>query len=274
MPRNIREVELASLFSTLLNRPRKTADASRLARKSDAATVPDGLLVYAIGDIHGRRDLLEKMIGQIAGDVKRHADLTSPPMVFFLGDYIDRGSDSKGVIELLANELPAEWTCRFLKGNHEEAALQFIVDPRFGDTWRDFGGIETLRSYGVVPRREGTKIDWASAARDFEQALPNAHRRFFDSLSKMEVVGDYVFVHAGIRPGLPLDLQSEQDLLWIRNEFLIDVRASDKTVVHGHTPGEKVQFGPGRIGIDTGAYLTGRLSALCLRNSDRWFLST
>lgn len=265
---------MASLLSTLLNRPRKSAGTSRPARKGEAAAIPDGILVYAIGDIHGRRDLLEKMIGQIADDAKRHADLSSPPVVVFLGDYIDRGPDSKGVIELLANELPAEWACRFLKGNHEEAAVQFIAEPRFGETWRDFGGIETLRSYGVVPRREGGKIDWASAARDFEQALPNAHRRFLESLSKMEVVGDYVFVHAGLRPGLPLDLQSEQDLLWIRNEFLIDVRASDKTVVHGHTPGEKIQFGPGRIGVDTGAYLTGHLSALCLRNSDRWFLST
>ena len=263
-----------SLLSTLLNRPRKEGDASRHGRKNARPTIPDGLLVYAIGDIHGRRDLLEKMIAQISDDAKRHADLASPPMVVFLGDYIDRGADSKGVIELLTNELPSEWTCRYLKGNHEDAALQFMAEPQFGEIWRDFGGIETLRSYGVVPRREGPKIDWIGAARDFEQALPNAHRRFLGGLSRMEVVGDYVFVHAGLRPGLPLEMQSEQDLLWIRNEFLINTRASDKTVVHGHTPGENIQFGPGRIGIDTGAYLTGRLSAVGLRHSDCWFLST
>jgi serine/threonine protein phosphatase 1 len=264
----------SSLISNLLRRPRSASPPPEPQDAPDRPSVPAGKLVYAIGDIHGRKDLLEKLLDLILKDAWARTLPAAPPLVLFLGDYIDRGPDSRGVIDCLLTALPAAWTCRFIKGNHEEAMLEFLRDPQFGATWRDYGALETLHSYGVVPRRDGGKIDWEATAEDFAAALPAAHRQFLDRLSPFEVVGDYIFVHAGLRPGLPLDFQSEKDLFWIRDDFLIGRRAHEKTIVHGHTPGETVLLGPGRIGIDTGAYMTGRLTALGLQAGEHWFLST
>jgi serine/threonine protein phosphatase 1 len=264
----------SSLISTLLRRPRGANTLPEDQREPNRPTVPPGKLVYAIGDIHGRRDLLDKLTDQIRKDAWERLPANSQPVVVFLGDYVDRGPESRGVIDHLLHGLPQSWSCRFLKGNHEEAMLEFLRDPQFGATWRDYGGLETLNSYGVIPRRDGAKIDWDATARDFAAALPVEHRQFLDRLSPFEVVGDYIFVHAGLRPGLPLDFQSEKDLFWIRDDFLIGRRAHEKTIVHGHTPGETVLRGPGRIGIDTGAYMTGRLTALGLQAAEHWFLST
>lgn len=264
----------SSLISTLLRRSRGANTPSEDQQEPNRPAVPPGRLVYAIGDIHGRKDLLDRLLALILKDAWERALPDSAPLVVFLGDYVDRGPDSRGVIECMLTALPANWSCRFLKGNHEEAMLEFLRDPQFGATWRDYGGLETLNSYGVVPRRDGAKIDWDATAHDFAAALPTAHRQFLDRLAPFEVIGDYIFVHAGLRPGLPLDFQSEKDLFWIRDDFLIGRRAHEKTVVHGHTPGEHVVHGPGRIGIDTGAYMTGRLTALGLQAADQWLLST
>ncbi len=237
-------------------------------------SVPDGALIYAIGDIHGRCDLLRLLVGRIERDCASRTKNEQRPTVVFLGDYIDRGSDSRGVIEFLLNELPPEWDCRFLKGNHEDALLTFLRDPKFGDIWRDYGGLQALASYGVVPVRNGGEIDWPATARAFEIVFPREHLDFLSRLSLHETIGDYLFVHAGVRPRIPLEYQSEKDLLWIREEFTAAGRALPQTVVYGHTASENVVIGDGRIGIDTGAYVTGKLTAAGFHGADVWYLST
>lgn len=242
--------------------------------KASESRVPDGQLVYAIGDIHGRSDLLRALVEKISEDAMRRLTASQQPTVIFVGDYVDRGPDSRGVIDFLLNELPADWDCRFLKGNHEEALLTFLQDPKFGDVWRDFGGLQALSSYGVSPVRIGGEIDWPTTAAAFESAFPQAHFDFLSGLRLCETIGDYVFVHAGVRPGIPLEYQSERDLLWIREEFTAARRALPQTVVYGHSPNENVALGPGRIGIDTGAYVTGTLTAAGFSGADVWYLST
>ena len=234
--------------------------------------VPDGVLVYAVGDIHGRCDLLRALLRKIADDVSKHGSVE--PTVVFLGDYVDRGPDSRGVLEVLLRDLPHRWNCRLLKGNHEEAVLNFLRDPGFGEIWRDFGGLETMASYGVTPARRGGEIDWPRSAEMFRATFPPEHEKFLSGLSLYEQIGDYVFVHAGVRPGIPLQYQSEHDLLWIREEFTQSRRALAQTIIYGHTPSENIVVGPGRIGIDTGAYITGKLSAVGLCGRERWHLST
>ena len=240
--------------------------------KDAAARVPGDRPVFAIGDVHGRADLLRALIASIAQDVERRGGHN--PILVFVGDYIDRGPDSRGVIEFLLRGLPAGWDCRFLKGNHEEALLNFLANPQFGDVWRDFGGLQTLSSYGVAAVRNGGGIDWPATGEAFRRAFPRPHLDFLNQLRLYEEIGDYIFVHAGVRPRIPLEYQSEKDLLWIREEFTAAGRALPQTIVYGHTPNEKVVLGPGRIGIDTGAYATGRLTAAGFQGADVWYLST
>jgi serine/threonine protein phosphatase 1 len=236
--------------------------------------VPAGQLVYAIGDIHGCGDLLCVLIAKIVDDVQSRLTFGQRPTVVCLGDYVDRGQNSRGVIEFLLRDLPTEWDYRFLKGNHEEAVLSFLDNPQFGDVWRDFGGLQTLASYDVSVVRTRGEIDWPATAEAFRAAFPREHLDFMNRLSLHEVIGDYVFVHAGVRPRIPLEYQSERDLLWIREEFTAAGRALPQTVVYGHTPSEEVVVGPGRIGIDTGAYATGKLTAAGFQGADVWYLST
>ncbi|MGC9953118.1 MAG: metallophosphoesterase family protein [Rhizomicrobium sp.] len=236
--------------------------------------MPDGALVYAVGDIHGRSDLLRSLIGKITRDSKARLQQGQRPIVIFLGDYVDRGPDSRGVIELLLHDLPSAWMCRFLKGNHEDALLSFLRDPKFGDVWRDYGGLQTLASYGVAPARTGGEIDWPVTAQAFDAVFPQEHAAFLSRLTLYETVGDYVFVHAGVRPRIPLEYQSEQDLLWIREEFTAAGRVLPQTVVYGHTPSEAIVVGDGRIGLDTGAYVTGKLTAAGFQGANVWYLST
>ena len=249
------------------------AGGSRASQNALPA-LPDGMLVYAVGDIHGRNDLLQALVAKIAHDSEARSAAGHKPTVVFLGDYVDRGPDSRGVIEFLLHGLPAGWDRRFLKGNHEEALLTFLADPKFGAVWRDFGGLQALASYGVTPQRKGAEIDWPATAAAFEAAFPPSHRDFLARLALREVLGDYVFVHAGVRPRIPLEYQSEKDMLWIREEFTAAGRALPQTVVHGHSASEKVVTGPGRICVDTGAYVTGRLTAAGFQGTDVWYLST
>jgi serine/threonine protein phosphatase 1 len=236
--------------------------------------VPDGMLVYAVGDIHGRLDLLREIVARIEEDYRERSEGAGAPTVIFLGDYVDRGPESKQVIDFLLKDLPDRWDCRFLKGNHEDALLTFLRDPKFGTAWIDYGGLPTLASYGVAPVRRGAKIEWASTAGALEAALPRSHVDFLARLPLYQSVGDYLFVHAGIRPGIPLEYQSEKDMLWIREEFISARRNWTCTVVYGHTPSAEVALGDGRIGIDTGAHATGKLTAIGLSGADRWLLST
>jgi serine/threonine protein phosphatase 1 len=237
-------------------------------------TLPPGHLLYAIGDIHGRSDLLAKLLAEIDADASQREGVERRTLVF-IGDYIDRGPDSFGVVELLLNALPAGFDVHFLKGNHESIMLDFLEDPSCLGQWLANGAEATLRSYGVdvgtLARERARPETWRKA---FLAALPGRHRAFFESLELMVPVGDYLFVHAGVRPGVPLEAQDPQDMIWIRGEFL---RAPDdfgKVVVHGHTPTTVPDVRANRIGIDTGAVFTGRLTALRLEDSSRGFVQT
>lgn len=228
------------------------------------ARLPPGLRIYAIGDIHGRLDLLDRLHGLIEADIA--AASPSETAIVYLGDYIDRGPDSRRVLEHLSGGNPADGIERIaLCGNHDDTFLKFLRDPAGNAAWLDFGGDATLRSYGLghlAHLRRPKEL--ARAADAIRAAVPREHVAFLEGLPAMLVQGGRVFVHAGIRPGLPLDAQSDADLLWIREPFLAEGPRLPITVIHGHTPGEEPVFGPGRIGIDTGCFATGRLTALKL----------
>lgn len=237
------------------------------------AKVAEGELVYAIGDIHGRSDLLAGLLEEIEADAARH-DAAKKTLVF-VGDYVDRGRDSCGVIEMLLKSLPQGFSVHFLKGNHEALLLDFLDDAHRLDHWRMNGGEETMVSYGVdVQRLRETQARPEAWREAFMAALPTAHFDFLRHLRLQLPMGDYLFVHAGVRPGVPLDAQAENDLIWIRDEFLDATEPFGKVVVHGHTPTQAPVIRPNRIGIDTGAVFSGRLTALRLENGSQSFLQT
>jgi serine/threonine protein phosphatase 1 len=226
-----------------------------------------------VGDVHGRLDLLDPLLDQIRADAARLA-VERRPVLVFVGDYVDRGVASKGVIDrVIALKREDRFEVCALKGNHEEALLAFLEDPYFGPTWSEQGGAQTLLSYGVTaPMMRTDEEQWEKARQAFAAALPADHLRFLQGLALMAVFGDYVFVHAGLRPGVALEAQSEHDLLWIRQEFLNSSRPFEKIVVHGHTPAEEAFLGDNRIGIDTGAYATGVLTAVRLEGANQRFI--
>jgi serine/threonine protein phosphatase 1 len=232
------------------------------------SSVPAGHYVVAIGDVHGRLDLLEMLWRQI--DAASRLSSARRRTLIFLGDYIDRGLHSAHLIDRLLEGFPGFDTI-YLKGNHEETLLQFLVDPSIGDVWRNFGGLETLSSYGVV---HAPGKSWAETRSELAAAIPKAHIDFLKNLKLHVSVGDYLFVHAGIKPRVLLEEQREFDLLWIRDEFLDSDVNFGRVVVHGHTPTETPDIRPNRIGIDTGAYMTGKLTALILEDRSREFLWT
>lgn len=231
---------------------------------------PEPRRIYAIGDIHGRRDLLDRIIEEIRNDLAAHP--VEQVLTVTLGDYVDRGPNSRGVVERLAeNPFPTEFVA--LKGNHEDMLTQFLRDPSIGGVWSRNGGLETLHSYGidVGPMMRGRSYEQTAAS--FEKALPPAHLAFFASLRVCLSLGRYFFCHAGVRPGVPFAHQREYDLLWIRDEFLCDRTDSGKIVVHGHTPSPDPEIRPNRINVDTGAFMTGRLTCAVLEAEQPRFLS-
>lgn len=257
-------------------RPRETANplTKAIAAPTAAARVPPGRRIYAVGDVHGRADLLKRLIDDLEQDVAR-GGFEGRPILIFLGDYIDRGFQSKDVISILLGESLSRFETYFLKGNHEAAMLQFLSDPSIGPRWAEYGGVETLVSYGVQPPRTRTNLDdWARASDELKSRLPVEHKQFLGNLDLSVRIGDYVFVHAGVRPGMPLDQQSEHDLLWIREEFLDDRHYLGAVIVHGHTPAAKPYRDGRRIGIDTGAYLSGRLTAARFEHESVEFIMT
>ncbi|WP_209781302.1 metallophosphoesterase [Azospirillum agricola] len=249
--------------------------ARRLWSEAEAApaSVPQGMRVYAVGDVHGRLDLLDQLLGQIARDADQAPDRMK--YLVFLGDYIDRGPQSAHVIERLASGLPPVFGTVFLRGNHEETMLAFLSDIAAGPGWLTYGGDATLASYGLqAPAPDAPPEHLLEAQRLLNAALPPHHRNFLASLRSHLTIGDYHFVHAGVRPGVPLDRQDDGDRLWIRNEFLSSRTNHGKMVVHGHTIAPEPELRANRIGIDTGAYATNRLTALVLEGTDRRFLCT
>jgi serine/threonine protein phosphatase 1 len=237
------------------------------------ARVPDGCVVYAVGDIHGRDDLLQEILDAIREDAQ---SLSEHATAVFLGDYVDRGPDSRAVIARLieaSDDDTIQW--RFLRGNHDQTVLDFLRNPMTGMAWSDYGGRETMESYGVPPPPPWADSEtWRVAAADFAAALPLEHLNFFEELEPSCEIGDYFFVHAGVRPGVPLDRQSARDLLWIREPFLNDTTPLPKVVVHGHTVTPQVHADERRIGIDTGAYASGVLTALRLCGEEGAIIQT
>lgn len=231
--------------------------------------VPAGLRLYAVGDVHGRADLLSELLVRIDQDLKqRPADRS---VQVFLGDYIDRGPSSRQVIDLLiARRQAHDVMC--LKGNHEACALEVLRDPAALSEWENLGGGNTLLSYGIIPSQRDGSRSRREVATAFRQALSGSHLDFFKDLKLSFTCGDFFFAHAGARPGIPLHKQSEEDLLWIRDDFLLHEEDFGKVVVHGHTPAREPDVRPNRINIDTGAYATGRLTCLVLEGNQIRFL--
>lgn len=227
-----------------------------------------GELVYAVGDIHGRYDLLKILLAELAQDAAERADGRRPMMVF-CGDYIDRGPQSPEVLDaMLWLKRRSDVEARLLKGNHEQGLLDFVDDPVAGAAWLRFGGAETLAAYGVnLPEEEPGPEPLARARDELLDRMPAAHLQLLQSLELMVAVGDYAFVHAGVRPGRPLRRQTEHDLLWIREPFLTFKKPHEKVIVHGHTwTDERPQLHRHRLGLDTGAYVTGVLTAVRLED--------
>ncbi len=237
---------------------------------NSASVLPEPRRLYAIGDIHGHLDLLDRMAGLIA------RDLAGVPaeecLTVTLGDYIDRGPASRGVVERLSrNPFPTPLIA--LRGNHEALLDAFLADPDTGGHWRHYGGLETLHSYGVDVGHVMMGRYYDAASEALAAALPPSHVQFLASLRTSVTVGRYFLCHAGVRPGVPLDRQSEEDLLWIRDEFLASRADFGKRVIHGHTPAAEPEVRPNRINVDTGAFMTGRLTCVVLEGERVRFLT-
>lgn len=248
---------------------KKLFSRSAEAESRDYAA-PDDTVVYAIGDIHGRIDLLEALEDKIVRDAAGRPE--SRRVIVYLGDYVDRGYQSREVLDHLLADGPEGFERVFLRGNHEEFLVGFLEDSAGARSWLSNGGVETLMSYGVEVSM--SEADAPRLQAEFKRALPDTHRAFLESLPSLHREGDYVFVHAGIRPGVDFEDQSTEDLHWIRSDFLDDTRDHGAVIVHGHTVVDDPVNRANRIGVDTGAYATSCLTAVVLRGHDREFLST
>jgi calcineurin-like phosphoesterase family protein len=226
--------------------------------------LPYGTRVYAISDVHGCADLLGEIFTMIDADLAR--SMPPDPIHVFLGDYVDRGPDSSKTLDLLIQRSRTHKSV-FLKGNHEAFMLEALRDPTKVEDWRQFGGLQTMISYGLQPSLNPDAEEQVDLIRRLTAALPDAHLKFLQHLKPKFICGDFCFVHAGVRPGIPLDEQQEADLLWIRNEFLESEENFGKYIVHGHTPVSEPDIRPNRINIDTGAYATGNLTLLTIEGS-------
>ena len=235
---------------------------------------PTDTVIYAIGDIHGRLDLLTALHEIIARDA---ADRTAwNKVVVYLGDYVSRGRDSRGVVERVLDWLPSGFVRITLKGNHEDLLLRFLGGELEGGAhWFDYGGRDTLLGYGVyVAHRIHSEAQLAELRDRFASALPQSHLDFFESLQISYRAGGYYFVHAGVRPGIPLAEQRDQDRMWIRSSFLESDADHGAVVVHGHCISDEPEVRHNRIGIDTGAYRSDVLTCLVLDGETRSFLQT
>jgi serine/threonine protein phosphatase 1 len=237
-----------------------------------AACIPEGQRIYAIGDVHGRLDLLDALIARIdADDAARSPSRTT---LIFLGDLVDRGPESRAVVERVMQLKASRLDVRIIAGNHEEIVIRaWAGDKRSAGLLNKVGGRETLLSYGVS-EHDYDMADLAEVTRLAGEHIPQDHIDFFSGAEDWIEAGDYLFVHAGIRPGYALAEQETSDLRWIRREFTEHRGDFGHVVIHGHSITENVDEQPNRIGIDTGAFATGKLTAIGLEGEDRWFLQT
>ena len=247
-----------------------SATASQGAGSTSA--LPDGLAIYAIGDLHGRLDLLRAMEALIRADRARSRPEKS--VEIFLGDYIDRGPQSRELVERLIGSPPIADERICLIGNHEDMLLDALTEPEGFANWLHNGGDATLASYGLNVRPFAAKTELARIRAAFPDHLPPNHRAFFEGLRRWVEFGPYLFVHAGIRPGRPIEEQDSEDLVWIREPFLLSDADFGHIVVHGHTPVDQPEVRPNRINIDTGAVFQGRLTCLVLEGRTQRFLQT
>lgn len=238
-----------------------------------APCVPSDTRIYAIGDIHGSLLPLRALHDLI----REHAQLRpiGRKCLVYIGDYIDRGNDSRGVLDLLIQKPLTGFEYVFLKGNHEIGLLRFLLHGENTLEWLAYGGIPTIYSYGAKPPDPPTDRDKLVKARvDLARKIPQEHLKFLTRLKPYHIEGDYLFVHAGIRPGVPIEKQSEDDMLWIRDDFLNATAPFEKFVVHGHSIVPKPDIRPNRIAIDTGAFASGKLTCLILEGTHQEFLTS
>jgi len=228
------------------------------------AALAPGVRIYAIGDIHGRADLLRTMLAKINTDRTRRP--VNRPIMLFIGDYVDRGPSSREVLDILLEYRDVSESI-FLKGNHETFISRFLKEPAVLNEWRLCGGLETLLSYGLKPSFNPDERERKKLSEEFAGAIASDHLAFLNSLQLSFRCGDFLFVHAGIRPGVPLADQAEEDLLWIREDFLGSKAPFEVFVVHGHTPVRAPEMWPNRLNIDTGAFATGRLTCAIIEGS-------
>ncbi|WP_425961595.1 metallophosphoesterase family protein [Rhizobium nepotum] len=244
----------------------------RRRRRIDLGEKSPSFPIYAIGDVHGSLDLLLQAEQKILADL---ASNPSPALVILLGDYVDRGRDSCGVLEHLLQPPPAPLRRIALCGNHEQLFSDFLENPQDNMHWLDFGGHQTLLSYGVdidyFLHKGRLRLQPLKDA--LIGAIPQTHRQLLSNLPIYARIGPYIFVHAGFKPGLPLEAQTDEDMLWIREPFLSQGAGLDLLVIHGHTPVAAPESGPQRIGIDTGAFTTGRLTVLRIIDSEIMILA-
>jgi len=246
-----------------LRRESAPAAATQRRWRVDLGADQPEFAIYAIGDVHGCLDLLCAAEETIRRDVQQ---TKVAGLIVMLGDYVDRGPDSRGVLDHLA-KAPGDDIRRItLCGNHDDLFLNFLDAPHSYAGWLEMGGRETLSSYGIpgtyvsLDGRESSDL----LRKRLMTAIPDHHRALLTAMPVSLKIGNYLFVHAGIRPGIPLQNQSDKDMMWIREPFLTRGPELPITLIHGHTPGHAPSYGPGRIGIDTGAYASGKLAVLKL----------
>ena len=232
------------------------------------SSTPPDTRIYAIGDVHGYINLLEKLHAIIDNDLAKNP--INSYRIIFLGDYIDRGPNSAGCVEYLIHLMAENRNVICLKGNHEDKLEKFLADPiATADSFFTYGGVDCVVSYGVdMDGYRGSKNEILQKCSELNENIPTHHKRFFSELIKTISFGDYMFTHAGVRPGVPLDQQSEHDLIWIRSEFISNRQLYEKVVIHGHTPAYPIEILPNRINVDTHAYYSGVLSCIVLQGTD------